>query len=129
MKELLRQALLFDFYQELLTDKQREICRMHLQEDWSLGEIAEALGISRQGVSDAIKHGLLAMEKAESKLHMAEKMWNLRKDIETLEELVEAGASAQDLKGQIERLREETFPAESFPKEALSESGFPEYRE
>ncbi len=122
MKELLRQALLFDFYQELLTEKQQEICRMHLQEDWSLGEIAEAVGISRQGVSDAIKHSLLSMEKAESKLHMAEKMWNLRGMIDKLDEMAKAEDSSDKLREQIAKLREETFPEESFPKDVIVES-------
>ena len=129
MKELLRQALLFDFYQELLTEKQQEICRMHLQEDWSLGEIAEAVGISRQGVSDAIKHSLRAMEKAESKLHMAEKMWNLREKIDRLETRVETGAAAPVLKQQIESRREETFPEDTVSKEEVSIGGFQEDRE
>ena len=43
-------SMLFDFYGELLTDKQREYFDLRYNEDLSLGEIAEQSGISRQGV-------------------------------------------------------------------------------
>ena len=54
MNEILEQALLFDFYGELLTDHQKEIYGQFIQEDLSLGEIAREAGISRQGVHDLI---------------------------------------------------------------------------
>ena len=49
VNEILKQALLFDFYGELLTDHQKEIYGQFLLEDLSLGEIARDAGISRQG--------------------------------------------------------------------------------
>ena len=49
------QSMLLDFYGELLTDKQRECFDLHYNEDLSLSEIAEQLGISRQGVWDNIR--------------------------------------------------------------------------
>ena len=47
--------MLLDFYGELLTDKQRECFDLHYNEDLSLAEIAEQLGVSRQGVWDNIR--------------------------------------------------------------------------
>ena len=55
MEKTLEQTLLFDFYDELLTDKQREIFRLYYHEDLSFGEIAEMFHISRQGVYDILK--------------------------------------------------------------------------
>ena len=52
MNKFLEQALLFDFYGELLTDHQKEIYEQFALEDLSLSEIAEMKGISRQGVHD-----------------------------------------------------------------------------
>lgn len=42
------------FYGGLLTDRQQEALRLHFDEDWSLGEIAEHFGVSRQNVHDLI---------------------------------------------------------------------------
>ena len=49
-------SVLLDFYGPVLTDKQRVILTEYYDEDLSLAEIAENLGITRQGVRDAIKH-------------------------------------------------------------------------
>ena len=45
-----RMTMLFDFYGELLTDRQKEFYDLYYNEDLSLSEIAENYGISRQGV-------------------------------------------------------------------------------
>ena len=49
-----RMAMLFDFYGDLLTERQREFYDLYYNEDLSLAEIAENYGISRQGVRDVI---------------------------------------------------------------------------
>ena len=51
----LEMSLLFDFYGETLTEKQRELFDLYYNEDLSLSEIAEHAGITRQGVRDSIK--------------------------------------------------------------------------
>ena len=45
-------TLLFDTYGDMLTEKQREYLDMRYNQDMSLGEIAQAAGVSRQGVHD-----------------------------------------------------------------------------
>ena len=62
------QSMLLDFYGELLTDKQRECFDLHYNEDLSLSEIAEQLGISRQGVWDNIRRAESAMKEIEEKI-------------------------------------------------------------
>ena len=47
-------TILFDFYGDILTEKQQELFDLYYNEDLSLGEIAEHLGITRQGVRDGI---------------------------------------------------------------------------
>ena len=63
----LTRSMLLDFYGELLTEKQRECFDLHYNEDLSLSEIAEQLGISRQGVWDNIRRAESAMEDVEEK--------------------------------------------------------------
>ena len=53
--ETVWRTMLFDFYGDLLTDKQREYYDLHYNQDLSLAEIAASSGISRQGVWDNIR--------------------------------------------------------------------------
>ena len=65
-----RMAMLFDFYGDLLTDRQREFYDLYYNEDLSLAEIAENYGISRQGVRDIIVRAEAAMTEIEDKTHI-----------------------------------------------------------
>ncbi len=65
MAKNLRMIMLLDFYGEMLTQKQRDFLDFYYNDDLSLAEIAENVGITRQGVRDAIKRAegqLLEME-------------------------------------------------------------------
>ena len=64
-------AMLLDFYGELLTKKQEEALNLYYNEDLSLAEIAEPLGITRQGVRDAIKRAETQLFDMEKKLGVA----------------------------------------------------------
>lgn len=65
--------LLMDLYKELLTDRQQEILCLYFEEDLSLSEIQENLGITRSAAQNAISKGVAAMEKYDSILHLLEK--------------------------------------------------------
>ena len=78
MNGLLEQALLYDFYGELLTNHQKEIYEQFVLEDLSLSEIAEAAGISRQGVHDLVKRCNKILEGYEAKLHLVEKFLSVK---------------------------------------------------
>ena len=67
MEDRRRQSLLLDFYGELLTEKQRGCYDLHINEDLSLSEIAEQLGISRQGVWDNIRRAEKTLTEIEDK--------------------------------------------------------------
>lgn len=101
MNTIYEQTLLLDFYGELLTERQREICRMHLQEDWSLGEIAGELGISPQGASDAVRRSMAIVKDMEEKLHMVEAFVNLLDKVEGLERLMQEGAGKDEMMNQL----------------------------
>ncbi len=73
MEKIYEQAMLFDFYGELLTDHQRSIYEDVVYNDMSLGEIAAERGISRQGVHDLIKRCDKILQEYENKLHLVER--------------------------------------------------------
>jgi hypothetical protein len=62
-----RMTMLYDFYGELLTDRQKEFFDLYYNEDLSLAEIAENYGISRQGVRDVIVRAEGVMTEMEDK--------------------------------------------------------------
>ena len=62
-----RMTMLYDFYGELLTDRQKEFFDLYYNEDLSLAEIAENAGISRQGVRDVIVRAEAVMQEVEDK--------------------------------------------------------------
>lgn len=64
---------LLDAYAVLLTDKQRESISLYYQEDFSLGEIAENLAISRAAVNDTIKRSEHILDEYEKKLGLVTK--------------------------------------------------------
>ena len=51
MEKFVEQGYLYDFYGELLTERQQQVYESVVLEDYSLSEVAEDLGISRQGVA------------------------------------------------------------------------------
>lgn len=60
-------GILLDYYGMFLTQRQRNALEQSVCEDFSLSEIAEREGISRQGVSDAIRHGTAILYEMEEK--------------------------------------------------------------
>ena len=62
-----RMALLYDFYGDMLTDRQKEFYDLYYNEDLSLAEIAENYGITRQGVRDVIVRAEAILTELEDK--------------------------------------------------------------
>lgn len=81
-----RMAMLFDFYGDLLTDRQKEFYDLYYNEDLSLAEIAENYGISRQGVRDVIVRAEAAMTEMEDKTHIIRRFKQTRKEIAAIDE-------------------------------------------
>lgn len=88
----LEMSLLFDFYGETLTEKQRELFDLYYNEDLSLAEIAEHAGITRQGVRDSIKRAEHALREMEEKLGLVARYGGTER-------------CAEELMQEVERLR------------------------
>ena len=63
---------LLDFYEELLTDKQKDVLNLYFKEDLSLSEIAEDLAISKSAVSDLLNRSIHQLQNYEVKLSLVE---------------------------------------------------------
>lgn len=90
MEKILEQALLYDFYGELLTAHQKQIYEDVVLNDYSLSEVADDLGISRQGVHDMVKRCNKLLTGYEEKLHLVEKFVNLREQVGQIQRIAKA---------------------------------------
>ncbi|WP_250278847.1 YlxM family DNA-binding protein [[Clostridium] colinum] len=82
MDKILFLTMLYDFYGELLTDKQKEIFELYHLNDLSLYEISSQYNISRQAVLDSIKRTEKTLLHYEEKLSLIEKHLNQKKIID-----------------------------------------------
>ena len=73
LEKTTRMNYLHDFYQSLLTPKQRDYMSLYYHDDFSLGEIAENYGVSRQAVYDNLKRTEVLLEEYEDKLSLFQK--------------------------------------------------------
>lgn len=108
MKNILEISLLFDFYRELLTEKQIEVFSLYYDDDFSLAEIAEQLNISRQAVHDILKRGEKLLYKYESKLKLVEKFLHQQKAIEEILNIIncaEESTSLDYIKEQFQKIK------------------------
>lgn len=100
----LKIAYLLDFYGDVLTERKKEVLDMYYNEDLSLAEIAEQIGISRQGVRDLIKKAEDEIYFLEEKLSFAKKMSDLRHHTDNMMSIAESTEIPYNLKSEIEEI-------------------------
>jgi predicted DNA-binding protein YlxM (UPF0122 family) len=109
-----RMSLLYDYYGQLLSGRRQDVFRLYHEDNYSLGEIAEELGISRQGVHDALKKAETALLDYETKLGLLAKHDAYQKALRTVEkqvtELLRTGSvGANDTGGSADADQEGGF--------------------
>ncbi len=77
-------AILLDLYGELLTDKQRQVLDQYYNYDLSLQEIADNVGISKQGVYDILKRSEHTLSETEEKLRFLERLGRIQETLENI---------------------------------------------
>ncbi len=77
-------SMLYDFYGEMLTEKQQEVVELYYNEDLSLAEIAAHSGITRQGVRDSIKRAEQQLRQSEELLGLVERFGEIKDTIENI---------------------------------------------
>lgn len=89
MDEILHLTLLYDFYGELLTEKQKQAFELHYQDDLSLSEIGTELSISRQAVRDQLKRTEHILLEYEEKLGLVKRFQEQKKAVQKMREIME----------------------------------------
>ena len=85
--DALELVLLLDYYGSMLTDKQKECFDMRYNQDMSLGEIAETLGVSRQAVNDNLTRTEALLRRMEENIGCVKRDMLLRKALEEFREI------------------------------------------
>ncbi len=102
-----RMAMLYDFYGDLLTARQKEFYDLYYNDDLSLAEIAENYEITRQGVRDIIVRAEKTLEDIEEKTGLIQRFHQTRATVATLRDLttqIEAINRDRLKDGELEKL-------------------------
>lgn len=94
--ESLEMILLFDYYGDLLTDRQRLCLDMHYNQDLSLAEIAQELSISRQAVYDNLSRAEALLKNMEAKTGCVSRDRQLRKALQKIASIAETMTAHPD---------------------------------
>ncbi|MBM7540548.1 putative DNA-binding protein [Amphibacillus cookii] len=105
LEKTTRVNFLLDFYQALLTPKQRNYMELYYLEDYSLGEISEAFNVSRQAVYDNIRRTESMLESYEDKLKLYKKFLERQALLNKLSDAVEP-YDAKEINNYVEQLKE-----------------------
>ena len=107
-----RMSMLYDFYGDLLTDRQREFYDLYYNEDLSLAEIAENYGITRQGVRDVIVRAEAYLTEIEDKTGLIRRFHIMQGQLREVSEcagrilaLNDEGFNGQALEGLAGRIK------------------------
>ena len=96
---------LLDFYGDILPERKRSVMDMYYNEDFSLGEIAAELGISRQGVRDIIKKSEEELLFYEEKLGLAKKLKCANDALKDLEAVASGLSLPQSFYAQLDEIK------------------------
>ena len=94
-------SMLFDYYGQLLNERQNEIFRLYYEEDYSLSEVATELDISRQGVHDALKKAEATLVSFEEKLKLIAKHEEYLDALKKINEIITSLISEEDALTEI----------------------------
>ena len=105
MDDFIYKSVLYDYYNGLLTDKQREIYAMYYHNDMSLSEIAQNMQTTPQAVSDMLKRVDKLLFKYEDNLKLAHNRTVIKEKLELAVALIR-GAEAKRIKEILDEILE-----------------------
>ena len=101
-----RMTMLYDFFGEMLTERQKEFYDLYYNNDLSLGEIAENFGISRQGVRDVIVRAENILTEMEDKTGLVARFHKMEEQLDLITRAAEDIRHIAQAKYDDERLDE-----------------------
>lgn len=96
LEERVRLSMLYDFYGALLKENQRRMYEAYILEDYSITEIAEEMGITRQGVHDAVKRATKQLGEYEERLGLVQRFERQRGQVRQLQEYLKEMEISQE---------------------------------
>lgn len=112
IEKLLEVSLLFDFYGALLTPRQRDVMQLYHEENYSIIEIADEFGISKQAVHDALKNAEKLLRTYEAKLGLLSKLDKSRQvvyevdtKIDALKERISKDAGEEYILAELDEIK------------------------
>lgn len=90
MKNIIEMSLLYDFYGELLTDRQKNVMQYYYGDDLSLAEIAADTGTSRQAVYDTVRKAERSLRDHEEKLGLVSRFMKTGSELASASELLDS---------------------------------------
>lgn len=94
IEKMVRVGRLYDYYGALLTEHQKQCLELHYLQDFSLGEIAAELAVSRQAINDILRRTEESLEQYEAKLGLIAQE---KKRMQSLQNVKELLVAAQDI--------------------------------
>lgn len=94
--DALEMTLLYDYYGDLLTERQRMCFELYHDQDLSLAEIAQELKVSRQGVYDNLSRAEAILRNMEEKTGCVRRSLQTRRAVQTIRDAATALHSSED---------------------------------
>ncbi|WP_324823765.1 YlxM family DNA-binding protein [Sinanaerobacter sp. ZZT-01] len=88
--KIIEVSMLYDFYGQLLSEKQRTYFELYHEDNYSLSEIGQEYNISRQGVYDVVKKAEKALYNFEKKLGLVQKFLDTQNALHQIDQVIEA---------------------------------------
>ena len=94
-----------DLYGDILEERQRQIMDMYYNEDYSLSEISEITGITRQGVSESVRKSVKRLRDMEEKLHLKCRLENFERERDAIANKIQKYINSDDAAEIIDSIR------------------------
>lgn len=105
----IKMVYLYDLYSPLLNDRQREVLDLYYNEDQSLAEISENVGITRQGVRDCIVKAEALLSGYEEALGLRSKLLGIEKKLDGVTRKAEKNGIDNEIIDEITMIKDSLF--------------------